>query len=134
MYKKKLCSYLASYCGFFTSFQILRFMRCDRKVTARGESVAKPCISFVVRDFCVALSSKGIEVEPSSFFKRIEHLPINTVNPQWFLRAGSDLEYIPYTKSSLAVHGQQRKCCQVHKTIFSDNVLSALEEGMCTCT
>ena len=120
-----------SYNFTFPTFQILHFMRIDRKATARGQSTAKPCISFVIRDLCDALCTKGIEIDPNHFLKGIQHLPINTTNPQWFLKAGSDLDYIPCTKSRLSIHGHQRKCCQIHKSVFPEELLCALDEGTC---
>ena len=111
--------------------QILHFMRIDRKVTARGHSSPKPCISFVIKDLCDALSTKGIEISHSHFSRNIQHLPINTTNPQWFLKAESDLDYIPYSKAGLSLHGHQKKCCNILKSIFSEEVLSALDKGTC---
>ena len=105
-------------------------MRIDRKVTVRGLSAPKPCISFVIKDMCDALGNKGIKIDPNQFSNRIQHLPINTTNPQWFLKTGSNLDYIPYSKTVLSVHGHQKKCCNIHKSIFSEEVLLALDEGI----
>lgn len=111
---------LYNYCGLLrTNLRILHFMRIDRKVTIKGLSAPKPCISFVIKDLFDALGNKGSKIiDPSQFSSRIQHLPINTTNLQWFLKAGSDLDYIPYSKTVLSVHGHQKKCCNIHKSIF----------------
>ena len=87
-------------------------MRIDRKATARGHSSPKPCVSFYVRAVCETLATKGIEIKPDNFYSRLQHFPINTTNPQWFLNEQSELNYIPSSRYLMSVHGQQRKCCQ----------------------
>ena len=111
-------------------FQILQFMRTDRRATARGHSSTEPCISFVIKDVCEALSTKGITIKPEHFAKKVQHFPINTTNPQWFLKKGSDLDYIPSTKSRLAIHGKSRKCCHIYQSVFKSDIVAALYAGL----
>ena len=114
----------------FNSFQILQFMRNDRRATARGHSCTEPCINFVIRDVFEALSKKGNTIKPEHFGKRVQHFPISTTNPQWFLKKDSNLDYIPSTKSRLAIHGKSRKCCHICQSVFKQDIIAALIAGL----
>ena len=112
--------------------QILRFLRIDRKATATGDSTAQKCISFHVKTLCDALEDKGELLKPSEFLGKLQNLPLNTTNPQWFLNDTSDLIHIPSSRSLLKIHGQQRKCCHIYHSVFSEDVLAKLSSGFAT--
>ena len=54
---------------------------------------------------------------------------MNTLNPQWFLNEGTDLTYIPSSKSLLRIHGKQKKCCQIYHSIFDPDVIAKIDNG-----
>ena len=114
---------------FYLCSQILRFLRIDRKATAKGDTSPKPCVSFVVRDLCAALQSKQISVTVHKFQKRIENFSLNTVNPQWFLNETSERTNIPSSRHLLHIHRKQKKCYQMYHSSLEESVLEQLEAG-----
>ena len=54
---------------------------------------------------------------------------MNTLNPQWFLNEGTDLTYIPSSKSLLRIHGKQKKCCQIYHSVFDPDVIAKIDNG-----
>ncbi len=110
--------------------QILQFLRIDRKATAKGDVSPKPCISFIVRELCTALSDKQISITVQEFQKRIANFPLNTVNPQWFLNETTDRTTIPSSKHLLNIHAKQKKCSQIYQSSFDESFLEKLEAGM----
>lgn len=105
-------------------------MRLDRKATARGHSKTQQCVSFYIKGVCEKLKANGTEIKPENLMKRIQHFPINTTNPVWFLNDESKLDYIPTSKALRRVHAQQRKaCCQIYTSVFETDVISTLDEG-----
>ena len=88
----------------------------------------RPCVSLVVSNVCSALS-KHLVISPKQFQQRIKHFPMNTLNPQWFLNEGTDLTYIPSSKSLLRIHGKQKKCCQIYHSVFDPDVIAKIDNG-----
>lgn len=52
---------------------------------------------------------------------------------QWFLKEGSDLDFIPSSPSLQKMHGKQHKCVQIEHDLFSDEVLYTLDQGYYIC-
>ena len=97
---------------FYLCSQILRFLRIDRKATAKGDTSPKPCVITV-----------------QEFQKRIENFPLNTVNPQWFLNETSERNNIPSSRHLLHIHGKQKKCYQIYHSSLEESVIEQLEAG-----
>lgn len=104
-------------------------MRIDRKATAKGDSCPKPCISFVVKDVCAALAEKDVHLTAQEFQARVANFPLNSINPQWFLKETSERTSIPSSRHLLKIHGNQKKCFQIYHSCFEDHVIEKLERG-----
>ena len=109
--------------------QVLTFLRTDRRVTAPGDLSPKPYISFSLPLLCEALQTNGEFITEGGFRKRLDNLQHKSGLPQWFMKPGSDLGFIPTSLSLLKAHGQQRKSVQIYRELFSDEVLAALDKG-----
>ena len=80
------------------------------------------------------MSSIGEFITPEGFRKRIQSIQFKKSGlPQWFLKPGTDLDFIPSSQTLLRDCGQQRKSLQIYRELFSEEVLTKLDKGRFLC-
>ena len=120
--------------NYYLYVQVLTFLRTDRRVTVSGDTFPKPCISICVPLLCQALQSNGEFITPEGFRKRIQSIQFKKSGlPQWFLKPGTDLDFIPSSQTLLRDCGQQHNSLQIYRELFSEEVLTKLDKGRFHC-
>ena len=109
--------------------QVLTFLKTNRRITAPGDLSPKPCVSFSLPLLCKALQTNSEFITEGCFRKRLDNLQHKSRLPQWFMKPGSDLGFIPTSLSVPTVHGQQHTSVQIYRELFSDEVLAAIDKG-----